>query len=393
MTRRVLFVNLAVALIASAFWAAIGSLVVPHALHTDFLSFYSGGLLARRGLFHQLYDAPLQASVEKALVPDSSVMMPFIRPPFYAALLAPLTLLPLAPAFCVWLSTQVAALLGCWWWLARRFGYDALVFASLYYPTSVGLSNGQDPVWMLVIFLSCYALAERKRDWASGALLGLAIIKFHLLFLLPLAMALDKRWRMLAGFCAVCASAIAISLALGGTGIIVQYIDLLQRHDIKTLDPVPVRMISIRSLALNAGWDSPLLNALLIGVVVLLLLVAAWRAPLWRWFAAACTGTLLVAPHVYGYDTSILLLPLLLAIFCSTNRFTRIAAATVAIPIPYMVAFFGPPYSAAPVLAIFLFLIALSWESHLERSHVEACQLAELVSHSLQPAPLGNLPG
>lgn len=385
--KRIPVVTLAIVILASAFWVAIGSLIVPHALHTDFLSFYTGGLLARQGAFHSLYDPQVQAATEKGIFPGSGVLMPFIRPPFYALLLAPLTWMPLVPAFWVWLTAQLAALLGCWWWFAKRFGYDALVFAAFYYPTSVGLSNGQDPVWMLVIFLGAYALAERKRDLAGGAVLGLAVIKFHLLFLVPVALAVNRRWRMLAGFCGAGALCAAASLLLGGPGIAVQYYELLRRHDIKTLDPTPVRMINVRSLALNAGFDAPWITVLLAGAVVVLLVVASRRAPLWRWFSAASIATLLVAPHIYNYDAGILLLPILLAIFCSGSRFTRIAAATAAIPIPHMAAFFGPPYSIAPVLILVLFLIALAhegWRSHAPASNA----LPSPVAPAESPVPL-----
>src|SRR5262249_21779232 len=159
-----------------------------------------------------------------------------------------------------------------------------------------------------------------------------------------------------AGFCAAGGGLAAVSVLLGGGGIVRQYYELLTRKDIKTLDPMPVRMISIRSLAWNLGIDSPVVGALLIAVVVALVLIVSWRASLWRWFASACTGTILVAPHVYNYDAGILLLPILLAIFCSTNKITRFLAATLSIPIPHMVAFFGPPYSMLPVLIMVLFL-------------------------------------
>ena len=378
--KRLPFVTLAIVLVASAFWVAVGSLVVPHALHTDFLSFYTGGLLARQGALHRLYDPGVQAAIERSVFPKA-VLMPFIRPPFYALLLAPLTLLPLVPAFWVWLTAQFAALLGCWWWFARRFGYDALVFAALYYPTSVGLANGQDPVWMLAIFLAAYALAERQRDLTAGAVLGLAVIKFHLLFLIPVTLAITRRRRILAGFCGTAALCTVLSLLLGGPGIAAQYYNLLTRRDIQTLDPMPVRMINVRALALNIGVDSFWITALLTVAVIGLLAVAAWRSPLWRWFSAGCAATLLVAPHIYNYDAGILLLPILLAIFCSGSKFTRILAATAVTPIPHMAAFFGPPYSIAPVLAIFLFLAALARESYLEKSATEPlkaiAQLAE----------------
>lgn len=372
MNRRVPFVTLGIVVIALAFWAALGSLVVSYAQHMDFLSFYIGGSMARHGDFAHLYDLDVVRKVQAGLFPDARNVVPFTRPPFYAALLAPLTLLPLVPAFWVWVSAQVAVLAGCWLWLARRFGSDALVFAALYYPTSVGIYNGQDPVWMLAIFLGCYALAERERPLAAGAVLGLAVAKFHLLLLIPLALILQRQWRMLAGFCAMGALCAAVSVALGGPGIIPQYAALLLHHGaIKTFEPPPELQMSIRSIALNAGVDSTLVTAALIALCVLAMVLACRRAPLWRWFSAASAATLLVSPHVYRYDAGLLLLPICLAIFCSQSRLTRIAAATAAIPIPYMAAFFGPPFSMTPSVVVLLFLAALAWESYLESRSAE----------------------
>ena len=361
---RIPLTTLAVVILASAFWIALGSLVIDYAQHQDFLSFYLGGLTARKAGFSHLYDVDLIAQLQLGLLGAHRNVVPFTRPPVYALLIAPLTLLPLAPAFWVWVSAQVGALLACWRWLALRFGYDALIFAALYFPTSVGIYNGQDPIWMLAIFLGSYALLERERELAAGAALGLGLIKFHLLFLIPAAMILDRRWRMLAGFCATGAALAGASILLGGPGIVGAYYTLLLgRHDLPTMAPPDELMIGVRSLAWNLGVHSPLVTGPLIVLPVLLAGIAAWRAPLWRWFSAASIGTLLVAPHVYRYDAGILLLPLLLAIYQSPSRFTRIVAATAAIPIPYMAAFFGPPYSGLPALLLVALLGALAREN------------------------------
>ena len=66
--------------------------------------------------------------------------------------------------------------------------------------------------------------------------------------------------------------------------------------------------------------DNLVVRGLLVGVVILLVAAACWRAPLWQWIAAASAGSLLVAPHVYGYDAGLLLLSIWLAIFMSTEQ-------------------------------------------------------------------------
>jgi hypothetical protein len=62
------------------------------------------------------------------------------------------------------------------------------------------------------------------------------------------------------------------------------------------------------------------------------------------------------------------LLPILLAIFRSTSKFTRIAAATAVIPIPYLLTVPGPPISVVPALTVLTFLTALTHEALQERA-------------------------
>ena len=69
---------------------------------------------------------------------------------------------------------------------------------------------------MLALFILAFELAERSRWFAAGATLALMLMKFHLILLWPVALLVQRRWRMLAGFCATAAALVAICMALGG---------------------------------------------------------------------------------------------------------------------------------------------------------------------------------
>ena len=77
--------------------------------------------------------------------------------------------------------------------------------------------------------------------------------------------------------------------------------------DLRHLSPSPELMIDVRGLALNLGIDGIFTTGMLTAIAVTLTVAACWRAPLWRAVAAASAGSLLVAPHVYGYDAGLLL--------------------------------------------------------------------------------------
>jgi len=98
--------------------------------------------------------------------------------------------------------------------------------------------------------------------------------------------------------------------------------------------------------------------------------------------SAASCGSLAAAPHVYGYDAALLLVAVSLAIFLSCDRWTRLAAATAAIPLPYLVSLAGAPWSAIPALALVLFLGALAvenpqdyWTSSLSRRNATSASV------------------
>jgi hypothetical protein len=364
-------------------WVGLGSVIVPGARKHDFLNLYTGASLALEGNFAHLHSPQVQFARERQFVPELPTLVPFVRPPFYALLLAPLALVPFGIAFWAWLALQSTLLFGCWAWALSRWGPDALIFGALYLPTALGIASGQDCVLMLAILVATYALAEKGNNFASGAALGLGLIKFHLFLLWPLALLIQRRWRMLLGACAAVAVECLLSLWLSGWNGIVEYFQLLRNKNIERLSPSPELMIDVHGMALNFGLDSLVFRGLLVGAVILLVAAACWRAPLWQWIAAASAGSLLVPPHVYGYDAGLLLLSIWLAIFMSAAKWTRIAALLISTPIPFLMNLAGTPWAAATPVALLLFLVSLQRKSESRVPHVsrEVPCLAE--SHPL----------
>ena len=205
-------------------------------------------------------------------------------------------------------------------------------------------------------------------DFWSGVVLGVALFKFHLVLLLPLAMVLRRRRLMFAGFCLSGTVEVLLSPILGGLGGVQQYVRLLQSDELTYLSPAPERMLNVYAIGANFGLDHIALKAAAATLVVGLALFAIWRAPLWRWLGAALAGSILIVPHDYAYDGGILFLPLLLVVFRSTYPLSRFAAATFLVPLPFLGLSIGPPYAFLPAAALLFFLIALARENYLELS-------------------------
>ncbi len=358
----------AVALALCGLWVTLGSRILPAARKHDFLNLYTGGSLALSGRFADLHDIDVQLERERRFVPDLPQLVPFVRPLFYALALAPIAAMPYDVAFTVWIALQSALLLACWIWGRRRFGPDAFIFAALFLPGPLGVASGQDCVVMLALLIVAFELNERGRDVFSGAVLGLMLLKFHLVLLWPVAMIAQRRWRMLAGFVAAGAIEAAISVSLGGIGGARLYVALLQNKSLDRLSPSPELMISYQGFFANLGTESRWLAALLIAVVVAILIVSVRNGPATRMFILAPLASLIVVPHVYGYDAAMLTVPILLTIFKAKRKLSRISATLFSTPLPFGFALADKPWAIIASSSLLAFFAIAAFDRNSAKS-------------------------
>jgi hypothetical protein len=344
-------------------WLMHGWSLRDQARSHDFLCFYSGAYMTSHGRVADLYDPAVQFAVQRKLVPSTVEVVPFVRPPFYALLLAPLGWLPFRAAFVCWMLLQIGVFVACLTWAWQRFGTPALVFGCMSMPVALGIANGQDGVLFLAILIASYRLAERGMELIGGVVLGLLLVKFHLAPLWPIALILQRRWKMLGGFVATGAVAAGLSLAMIGVDGVRAYAALLRNRDLAYLMPSPELMISFQGLAANFGITSMLANAALVTAILALFLAALWHAPLWRTYAATTAASLLLVPHVYEYDAAMLLLGLWLAMFCSGLQPTRIVALWLCTPLPFTFTLAGKPWAALSSLSLLALVAALAAEA------------------------------
>ena len=351
-----------------AFWSVLAPPLIRAAWHDDFLCWYIGAKLAWSGDFHHMYDPAVQWAVQRSVLPDERILSVFPRPPFFAALIAPMAVLPYRAAFVVWLLIQTALLGICFYWAWKKFGDDALVWGALSGPAFFGIASGQDTSLMLALALAGYVLAERGEDRWAGAVWALMLIKFNLVLLLPLALLVTRRWRMLQGFSFAAAGLAAFSaLVLGADGLRL-YFQMLSSSEFPKLNPTPELMINLQSLAAHLGMNGPAFLVMATIVVLGAGWIAMREAPLWRSLSATFVAALLVAPHVYAYNGALLLLPTWLAIFQSTFRWTRIATGIYTLPVLFLLRLAGEHGAIVTPLCLLGWLAALTAESLHERT-------------------------
>jgi hypothetical protein len=353
-----------------AFWSVLAPPLIRAAWHDDFLCWYIGAKLAWSGDFHHMYDPAAQWAVQQKVLPEEPILSVFPRPPFFAVLVAPMTALPYRSAFIVWLAIQIALLAICFFWAARKFGDDALVWGALSGPAFFGIASGQDTSLLLALAVAGYVLAERGEDRLAGAVWGLMLIKFNLLLAVPLAMLATRRWRMLQGFSiTACGLGVFSLLILGSDGLRL-YFQMLSSNAFPKFNPSPALTINLQSLAAHLGMTAKAFVAPATIAVLAVGWVALRQAPLWRWLSVVLVVSLLVAPHVYAYNGALLLLPTWLMIFLSPFRWTKIAAAVYTMPLLFLLRLFGEHGAVITPLCLLGMLAALAAESlHEQAAH------------------------
>jgi Glycosyltransferase family 87 len=268
----------------------------------DFLSFYTGSRLLGHG---ELYDYSKTIGLEKQLGLGDTTPMAYIRLPFYAAMLSPLAALGYRTAYAIF-QTVCLVSFGLALLLWRRFGSGTtLVLFGCSAAMATAILRGQDVTLVLLFASISAALLRNGRPFSGGAVLALGLIKWHLLWAIPVLVVTRKLVRFGLGF----TTAGGILLAWSFWPRLdwpVLYWRALQRND----------------MAVVHLHEMPNLRALLVGIpgesILLVIGFAVGAALCWRAFRSSCDLDEAIAicllagvfftPHAYSYDC-VLLLP------------------------------------------------------------------------------------
>jgi hypothetical protein len=246
------------------------------------------------------------------------------------------------------------------------------IFLCCSYPFVADLIIKQDLPFIVLIFAATERFRTGGRPLLAGAVLALALMKWHFIILIPLVLLIRREIRLLAGFAAGSAALLAISFADAGLGWPLAYMKVL-RGEMRF--GTPGEWVTLHSLALhyNAGVMVEVLASLAIVAVVCIVL---WQTRSFEYcFATALVGGFLLCRHACIWDSTILL-PSLTWLSSRTSLVGTAAVALLLPPISIL-----PRGEAAWMIAVLLigFLAMLLAESRNEAGHdvLEAKQGAE----------------
>ena len=364
------------------FFVVILSAVLADPRGFDFAGFYTGGLIVNQGNASKLYDLDEQARIERQRFNRTDFLIDN-HPPFETLLFAALAKLPYVKAYLLW--GAVNALLWMFsqhlFWSDRPiptnfFRYCLLSF--LFFPLWGTLILGQTTILLLYLFTLTFVCLKRGQDFRGGVFLGLGLFKFPIVLPFASICFLRSKWRLMAGFVAGASLLGVVSLIVVGPAGVRSYanlvIDILKNPD----NPAYISMRNWAKMPTIKGFVAAFLthrltnariNVLAAAVSAALVLFTAWR---WRqddrggnslglMFAAALTVSQVTAPHLYGYDLTLMLFAVLLVIgsprWSEESRQRVVLTAIIVIlycpPIYALLLWRQAVYILAPVLVAF----------------------------------------
>jgi hypothetical protein len=270
--------------------------------HEDVRIYYVAAQAGLRYGWSTIYDIPTLRSLSTGFGGgqtniDSSAT--YVSPPLLAGLFAPLTALPEPVAYAVWAALSLGGLIWMWHIAAPYSGLAKvalLVLALALWPVLDAFYRGQPVLVLLALVAGAWWLADRDRPLAAGVALAVATaLKPQVVYLVPLALLISGRYRVVLGWAAACVVlAVAFVVALGQSGLqswwqTFQLVETNGEHAYFTL-------------AYLFGFG-PLTYSLL-AVLGVAALAIAWRRrhDLEMVFAVGLLGSLAVSVHLHLYD-------------------------------------------------------------------------------------------
>ena len=290
---------------------------------SDYMTYQTAGRIVLHGDGACLYTVDCQAVAQRELIGEEPSFargaLPFNSPPWLAALVAPLALLPLHTAFAVFTLLSILLLALAAWrlaWGGRGMRLVAVALVLSAWPTVMGAIRGQSTLATAALLGLSASASLAGASGRAGALAGLAALKPTLVPLWLAHLAVERRWRSLLVAPAVIGGLVGLAALVVSPQAVADYpaylLNLAGGADAPGIRVE--QMINWRGAGLRlgvGGW-------FVIGgsIATLGLVAVAWlRGRSWHLGAAAAfLATPLVIPHANQHEFVLATLGILLVV-------------------------------------------------------------------------------
>lgn len=340
----------------------------------DFSIFYTAGRMVRTGYRQQLYNYDQQLQVEREFV--SKTPAPYNHLPYEALVFAPLSYFPYRTAYIIFLFCNLGLAAIGFLLIRERIGsrwLAAAIFAA-YFPVAATIADGQDSIMLLVVAGFAWWFYSRNQEWLSGVVLALGLFRFTIVLPIVGLIFLWRRWRFAAGFAITSTVLLICSTWMVGIGQMRLYVAHLlslsgmaqQEAGYYSLSYALPRMMNLRGFFVNVLGSERIGGGVAILAAIALLLWMAIKArhvQPHHQFALAVAFSVLVSYHLFIYDLTILLIPMMAALGPAEFRNSTLGKTAVVLPwIAVPIGLLWHPFLVALPLSAFLWILIRLFE-------------------------------
>jgi len=350
----------------------------------DFPAFYNAGRIINEYQWSELYDRDLQERLYIELLPstplhDSEIRL-FSYTPFIALLFAPFARLTYLVAFICWaifsfglyrVGFQFACRASG---LEKEYWNDAFLISLGFTPLIAWcLLSGQTSTIAFFALAASIYLDHKENYFYSGLSLSLLAYKPQLLILFIPMLIVTGRWKTLIGIIVGDSMLAGISLAILGPQGFQKYLAMLKLFAALKANGLRITNLEVdaytfffRLVANRAAW-----LFILLSVIVVPILIVTWRRNRAEAWATAITWTLILNFYVLLYDSSLVILAVLLTVAQRGITKDLKALLITLFLIPWFHTFAAKHGIQVVTLVLFAFGCYQLWLlAHLNNSHV-----------------------
>lgn len=291
----------------------------------DFHAFMIAGGQAWAGRLVTAYDISAMGALEQQAGGQWQVM-PWSYPPLFGLVLAPLSQLPIALAFCLFVLCTFGMFLLALGRLAPRSAW--LVLVVLAPCTMINLGSGQNGFLSGALFAFAAAAFVRRKPGQGGLAIGALAYKPHMAVVWPVLLAARGRWATASIAAGAAAALTAASFLVVGPEPFKAFVAASAqagRH-LAAGDYHLNRMTSLYASAISLGLPTGVaLGAQVAGALAVIAGVvrAGRRLPEQAQAGLAIMSTVFISPYFYDYDQTVFGVGLSLVLPELTARLTR----------------------------------------------------------------------
>ncbi|MGI9518143.1 MAG: glycosyltransferase family 87 protein [Pirellulaceae bacterium] len=301
-----------------------------HPVGGDYLQEYVGGyLVSHAAQRDQLYDPATYRSMQHdaewlGFQWETEHYFPMVYPPFYYAAVSPLSQLEYLTAVRIWLALMGLALAGSLLLLKRFVDIPTwlLLATCIASPVLLSLTTGQKATLLLLILTASFCLWKHGKPFAAGVVFGLIAFKPHLGLPIGLIMLARRETSFVMGTL-VTLGLLIVGSGLTGAQVCMDYVDVCLGFG-EYVQSVGYHLE--QGYSFWSFWQLVLGDAAAARTVTMVSSMAVLLGVMWfvrkpevregdqalRAFSAMVIATVLVSPHLYTYDLTMLVLPLAL---------------------------------------------------------------------------------